>query len=846
MFAASASIRDYTFVVGTDVNAGPFPAATDADDDIDTYSILPEPPDGVEFVDSVRRLVGNPTTAQESTEYTYTVTDEAGGTADLTFNITVVETPVVEPPPVDGEDTTPPTFTATAPTTPITIATVVKLTFNEALRADPTLTGNPTAELAKYTATVVRVADEDAYNVTITPTPAADLTADVPETVVTFTVAATDAAGNDIAAANSTFDVTLAKRTADEDPDALPAPTNVVATPSTTDGTVGVTWDWTGDTAQMAALEGFTVSWAYNPEVDADVAIVAADARVYTIPADMLMAGLETTVSVMANATTASGLASSGAAMPAAGPVTPLAIPDTTSPTVMVEVLSKDANGKHMVDAAGTVRFGLTFSEPLWKEAGPNLFEVADFFITNHRNQFILQGVTLSPPKDTGIPATTGPGNQEMYTLTVPAIYPDPVGRYGEQVGQEVLIELLGFDVLGGQVADTKGNKLLKPASSKFDTIPPKVEITPGYFNANGVFVAASTGEPMRKLAFEFAFTEELSPGFTTTDIQRSVSGDNFELLADSAPKRVSPTRTKPYAFTVIATTIDINKATTVLIKREGVSDAAKNLLQADTRATYTPATTAPVATITAPDIFNCGIDGNSVTVTITDNEAIGSGEGIAAGEITVSTGWQIRTGSFSASKTAKSATARFNVVRKDVENGADRSWLGIQEVTVTVAADAVKDDTNQGNAAKSETNTAGPVITVPAGQYVVVIRDNAWRTSHLNFVRTLYLGDYNVRAENVQVQTWDCMPDLGLIFDVTVDASPGIGGGGLMVLQSRDHKDTANPTIAKGTVGISEIMWSEDRGYRSVLHLISSMHESSGLNFTIPILSTLKLRCLS
>ena len=53
-------------------------------------------------------------------------------------------------------------------------------------------------------------------------------------------------------------------------------------------------------------------------------------------------------------------------------------------------------------------------------------------------------------------------------------------------------------------------------------------------------------------------------------------------------------------------------------------------------------------------------------------------------------------------------------------------------------------------------------------------------------------------------------MPDLGLIFDVTVDASPGIGGGGLMVLQSRDHTGTA---IGKGTVGISEIMWSEDRG---------------------------------
>jgi len=481
--------------------------------------------------------------------------------------------------------------------------------------------------------------------------------------------------------------------------------------------------------------------------------------------------------------------------------VTITAAADTMNPTVTITVLSKDANGKHMVDPAGTVRFELLFSEPLWKGVGPNLFEVEDFFIFHSSRGLITRGATLSKPIDTGVAATTGPGNQEKYVLTVPVISPDPTG------GQEVIIELLGFNVLGGQVADTSGNKLLTPAVSKFDTIPPDVRISVVGATAVSGTPFTFSGEPKAKLTFRFAFTETLSPAFTTTDIHRSVGGDNFRLLADSDPR---PVPGVPNAYTVVVTVIDLNQSTTVLIKRLEVSDAAKNQLQNDRHATYAPTTTAPVATITATGPFNCGIDGNPVTVTITDNEAIGTGQGIAASEITVSTGWQIRTGSFRASATARSATANFNVVRKDVENGADRSWLGIQEVKITVAADAVKDDTNRGNAAKAMSYTAGPVITVPAGQYVVVIRDNAWRTSHLNFVRTLFLGDYNVRAENVQVQAWDCMPDLGLIFDVTVDASPGIGGGGLMVLQSRDHTGTA---IAKGTVGISEIMWSEDRG---------------------------------
>ena len=488
---------------------------------------------------------------------------------------------------------------------------------------------------------------------------------------------------------------------------------------------------------------------------------------------------------------------------------------DGVSPTVEITVKSKNANGKHLVDADGTVSFDLLFSEPLWKTpASPNVLEVADFFIIHNTRGLIVQGATLSAPMTTTMAATTGPGYKELYTLKVPVIYPDPVASTGEQIGQEVIIELLGLNVLGGQVADTSGNKLLVPAYSKFDTVPPDVAVS--VVGATAAPMNTFTGEPMARLTFQFDFTEPLSPEFSTTDIHRSVGGDNFRLLGDSDPR---PVPGVPNAFRVIVTVIDVNKSTTVLIKRLEVADAAKNRLQNDRHATYAPATTPPVATIAAKGPFDCGLDANGrpivnpVTVRITDSEALASGQSIAANEITVSKGWQIQTGSFRASTTPKVATANFNVVRKDLENASDRSWLGVTSVTVGVLADAVKDDTNRGNAAVSQTYTAGPVITIEPGQYVVVIRGSAWGRSHLNAVRTLFLGDYNVRAENVQVQPWDCMPDLGLIFDTTVDASPGIGGGGLMVLQSPDHKDPANPTIARGTVGISEIMWSEDRG---------------------------------
>ena len=63
-----------------DGTAGPF-----------TYSLTPELPDGVTFDGSRRTISGRPTAVLKETEYSYTAMDANGGTATLTFMITVSE-----------------------------------------------------------------------------------------------------------------------------------------------------------------------------------------------------------------------------------------------------------------------------------------------------------------------------------------------------------------------------------------------------------------------------------------------------------------------------------------------------------------------------------------------------------------------------------------------------------------------------------------------------------------------------------------------------------------------------------------------------------------------------------
>ncbi len=84
------TITNKEYVTGRAITAEKLPEAAGGDGTL-RYSITPALPTGLSFDSNTRVISGTPTTAASRTAYTYTVTDEDGDTADLTFGITVAE-----------------------------------------------------------------------------------------------------------------------------------------------------------------------------------------------------------------------------------------------------------------------------------------------------------------------------------------------------------------------------------------------------------------------------------------------------------------------------------------------------------------------------------------------------------------------------------------------------------------------------------------------------------------------------------------------------------------------------------------------------------------------------------
>ena len=82
------SIENQTFAQNCIVPNLYLPAASGGSGAL-TYSLTPEPPDGLELDAEARELSGAPTAAQSSATYTWTATDEDGRDAEQTFSITV-------------------------------------------------------------------------------------------------------------------------------------------------------------------------------------------------------------------------------------------------------------------------------------------------------------------------------------------------------------------------------------------------------------------------------------------------------------------------------------------------------------------------------------------------------------------------------------------------------------------------------------------------------------------------------------------------------------------------------------------------------------------------------------
>ena len=428
------------------------------------------------------------------------------------------------------------------------------------------------------------------------------------------------------------------------------------------------------------------------------------------------------------------------------------AAPDTMAPTLTI-------TAPDMPNTDGNLEFTFDFNEAL-ATTGDHAFTLGDIDVEGGEKDDL-----------------TAPDADHDYTLVV---IPDSATA-------TVTVSIKSGAVIGD---GTNAVDISAVMPVTYDKTKPTVTITAP--TAPLTAPAADVG----KLVFTFVFSEPIkSSTFTATDI----IGEDY-VVTDAPMMDATDTTMKTYTAKVKPTS-DEGDDVTVVLNAEAVEDLAGNTLAAGVFARYTPATaesTVPTVTIAAVGYMvggnvvgiNCEM-GNVLTFTATDNQAIATGSKVDMSEVSASTGWKIAAGSTAGS---------IMVVPK-----GDGTEIGVTSVTVTVAANAVMDTAGNGNAETMMTFTVGPVLTIPGGGYIVVIRPEHRTVTHLG--DPLYIGHTGVRAPRIIPQHWECMPDLTVFFG---RAAPAIGGGALVVKKSPEHGTGA---IGTGTVGITEIMWASDEG---------------------------------
>ena len=397
------------------------------------------------------------------------------------------------------------------------------------------------------------------------------------------------------------------------------------------------------------------------------------------------------------------------------------------------------------VNADGEVEFRLAFNEPLAK-SGAAALSLGDINITNGADDAELSAPTID--SDGG----------EVYILTVS---PDGTGR--------PLTVRLNTD----SVEDEYGNVVVLSGAgadnfARFDMTPPTLE--DHSFTVNP--------DDDDQLIVELVFNEWVQ--IDTIDIDEH-NGSGVTQAGDA-----EGVGGEFYTYTVtVEAEGHADRATTEMVLEAGLSDTSGNAIDADIVLTYeSPTATVPTVAISAsPDPINCET-GSTITFAIT-----GTTETLVIGDITVGAGWKVGTDNDPSDGTI------------DIVPDGNAA-IGVTTVSVSVKANAVGS-----NAAKSEPFTVGPVLTIPANSYIVVIRPEHSGSTHLN--DPLYLGSLGVAGVPVNIQYWECMPDLTVFFG---KSGAGLGGGALVVKESPDNNSTTNPVV-KGTVGISEIMWASDEG---------------------------------
>ena len=430
---------------------------------------------------------------------------------------------------------------------------------------------------------------------------------------------------------------------------------------------------------------------------------------------------------------------------------------DTTPPTLAIT--SVPASGTN-VTAGGDVVFTFTFTDDSDLGMNDARFSSGDIDVTNN----------------SGTPDFGGSG--KVYTLTVtPA---DPM-------------KPVKVTVAAGSVSDEHGNALAAGPTLTYtwmpvDDVHPTVVIT-GAESREMV-----DGMTKTVITFTFDFSEEIR-GFTRDDIDASHS--NFgPVLGDGQPVK-STTDPTMYTFKAVAASVG---PTRIRLKAGSVMDisGSANVLLNDQDGIYTPENVPPAITISGPSLLHQRkfVD-NTITVTISDELGIKDGETLAKSEIEIMNG----TIGEDFAYTAANRTATFTV----------KPNIGAVQVKVTVKADSVLDNLDNGNEKVDKLFDVGPVLVVPANGYLVVVKDFTKQQTFTFLSDDTYPTEGNINpirpailsARTIQVSNWREMPDLERMFNI------GTGeGGGALVLKSAAAQTTA---VAKGAVAVTEIMWASD-----------------------------------
>ena len=387
------------------------------------------------------------------------------------------------------------------------------------------------------------------------------------------------------------------------------------------------------------------------------------------------------------------------------------------------------------------------------------------------------------------VDAALNSGLPAGYTVSTPTNGMVTITQAEGTNAANVTVTITATDSAGDKGSDSISVIFAERGRTPADTTAPTVEIT--------VAPAANMtvqGTPYTDvLSVTLDFSEPINAATLMGKIGR-VGGDNYSVVQIS-DLMVSPADSTVYVGHVNSPGYRTRAETRVLLKR-GVADLAGNAIATDQIGIYTPPVIpAPTIAIAAnPHPINCDT-GSTIMFTIT-----GSTQTLVDSDITISAGWIMGTDKNPADGTIDIVPHGNNAI-------------GVTTVKISVAANAVMNAAAvpKGNAATSMTFTVGPVLMIPGNSFILV-NHPAHTASHLN--DPLVLGRTAIRAPKVLIQKWECMPDLTIFFGRT---APAIGGGAI-VIKEADGPLGHDPTnaladIAKGSVGLSEIMWASDRG---------------------------------